>query len=53
MTFIQPCFIRKNTPELRKKLEDLGYKPNRLLKQHLDIGTGLVHLTKNTYIEQL
>ena len=26
MTFIQPCFIRKNTPELRKKLEELGYK---------------------------
>lgn len=25
MAFIQPCFIRKNTPELRKKLEDLGY----------------------------
>lgn len=24
--FIQPCFIRKNTPELRKKLEELGYK---------------------------
>lgn len=23
---IQPCFIRKNTPELRKKLEALGYK---------------------------
>lgn len=23
--FIQPCFIRKNTPELRKKLEKLGY----------------------------
>lgn len=23
--FIQPCFIRKNTPELRKKLEELGY----------------------------
>lgn len=23
--FAQPCFIRKNTPELRKKLEDLGY----------------------------
>ena len=22
--FIQPCFIRKNTPELRKKLEELG-----------------------------
>ena len=23
--FTQACFIRKNTPELRKKLEDLGY----------------------------
>jgi hypothetical protein len=28
MAFIQPCFIRKNTPELRKKLEELGYTPN-------------------------
>ena len=28
MAFTQPCFIRKNTPELRKKLEELGYKPN-------------------------
>lgn len=26
MAFIQPCFIRKNTTELRKKLEELGYK---------------------------
>ena len=25
MTFIQPCFIRKNTQELRNKLEELGY----------------------------
>ena len=25
MAFIQPCFIRKNSPELRKKLEELGY----------------------------
>ena len=28
MGFIQPCFIRKNTSELRKKLEELGYTPN-------------------------
>ena len=28
MAFIQPCFIRKNTPELRKELEELGYTPN-------------------------
>lgn len=25
MEFTQPCFVRKNTPELRKKLEELGY----------------------------
>lgn len=25
MSFIQNCFIRKNTPELRKKLENIGY----------------------------
>ena len=27
MSFTTPCFIRKNTPELRKKLEELGYIP--------------------------
>lgn len=26
--FTTPCFIRRNTPELRKKLEELGYKLN-------------------------
>lgn len=26
--FIQPCFIRKNTPKLRKQLEELGYLPS-------------------------
>lgn len=35
--FIQPCFIRKNTSELKKKLEELGYK-------YLNVGTGLPHL---------
>ena len=24
--FIQPCFIRKNTPELREKLRKIGYR---------------------------
>lgn len=28
MGFTTPCFIRKNTPELRKKLEELGYVKN-------------------------
>ena len=26
--FTQPCFIRKNTPELIKKLKEFGYKYN-------------------------
>lgn len=25
MSFTQSCFIEKNTPELRKKLEDIGH----------------------------
>ena len=28
MSFCQQCFIRKNTLELRNKLEELGYEPN-------------------------
>ena len=39
--FIQPCFIRKNTPELRKKLEELGYKPFGAVKYEWDMGWGL------------
>lgn len=42
--FIQPCFIRKNTPELRKKLEELGYKMNLIYspnEYNLYIGNGV------------
>ena len=35
--FIQPCFIRKNTPELRKKLEELGYVPNYSISKHPEV----------------
>ena len=41
MGFIQPCFIRKNTPELRKKLKELGYKPFGSVKYEWDTGWGL------------
>ena len=41
MGFIQPCFIRKNTPELKKKLEELGYKPFGSVKYEWDTGWGL------------
>ena len=37
MGFTQPCFIRKNTPELRKKLEELGYTPNYSIRQHPEV----------------
>lgn len=39
--FTTPCFIRKNTPELRKKLEELGYKPFGSVKYEWDAGWGL------------
>ena len=30
MKYLQHCFIRKNTPELHKKLKELGYRHNDL-----------------------
>ena len=39
--FTTPCFIRKNTPELRNKLEELGYKPFGSVKYEWDTGWGL------------
>ena len=39
--FTTPCFIRKNTPELRKKLEELGYKPFGSVKHEWDTGWGI------------
>ncbi|MFK2135320.1 hypothetical protein [Bacteroides fragilis] len=36
MGFTTSCFIRKNTEELRKKLEDIGYK-NACSSNHHDI----------------
>ena len=39
--FTQPCFIRKNTPELRKMLLEFGYKPFGSVKYEWDTGCGL------------
>lgn len=41
MAFTQSCFIRKNTPKLIKKLEELGYKPFGSVKYEWDKGCGL------------
>lgn len=54
--FTTPCFIRKNDPELRKKLEELGYKiinsgdttldahnfDGRGHHKHIDEGTAII-----------
>ena len=39
--FIQSAFIRKNTPELRKKLDDLGYESSKAIfdNENLRIAT--------------
>lgn len=39
MSFTQPCFIRKNTPELREKLENLGYKPFGMVEMGFGLST--------------
>lgn len=54
MGFTTPCFIRKNTQELRKKLEELGYKPSRLIfdNKKLCLATGLnkyTHITNEMF----
>lgn len=44
MGFLKPCFIKKNTPELRKKLEELGYKMGPIYspnEQNLYVGGGI------------
>lgn len=45
--FIQPCFIRKNTPELRKKLEELGYKDSTFVD--LKLGGIITFPSRNEY----
>ena len=51
MAFIQPCFIRKNTPELRRKLESLGYKKGAypLPVGREDVYDRDIHLYENSY----
>lgn len=43
MGFTTSCFIRKNTEELRSKLEDLGYAANFSTKDHDIIYTDAEH----------
>lgn len=51
MAFIQPCFIRKNTAELRRKLESLGYKKGDypLPVGREDVYDRDIHLYENSY----
>jgi hypothetical protein len=51
MAFIQPCFIRKNTAELRRKLESLGYIKGvyPLPVGREDVYDRDIHLYENSY----
>ena len=48
MGFTQPCFIRKNTPELREKLEKLGYTCSLYL-----FGGGFISIGNLFYLRTL
>lgn len=47
--FTTPCFIRKNTPELKKKLEELGYKYHG--RDTESWGTGALYCFDGKYYE--
>lgn len=47
MIFTKACFIRKNTPELRNKLKELGYEPSEWVSDdnELCLATGMDKFT--------
>ena len=47
MIFTKACFIRKNTPELRNKLKELGYEPSERVSNdnELCLATGMDKFT--------
>lgn len=51
MSFIQPCFIRKNTPELREKLEELEYKQvkQEVYYNHIMVENGNIWSCNNIF----
>lgn len=54
--FTQPCFIRKNTPDLRKKLEELGYNQHPSYVdngQYLYLNRGFYHTNVVGYSEEI
>ena len=53
--FTQPCFIKKNTPELRKKLEELGYNrhPSYGDNEYLYLNRGFYHTNVVGYSEEI
>lgn len=56
MSFTQPCFIRKNTPELIKKLEELGYNRHPSYGdngQYLYLNRGFYHTNVVGYSEEI
>lgn len=44
-----PCFIRKNTPELRRKLEDLEIGIHYTQEKYKEDNTGYIFCNRGTY----
>lgn len=56
MAFTTSCFIRKNTPELRKKLEKFGYNRHPSYDnngQYLYLNRGFYHTNVVGYSEEI
>lgn len=55
MAFTQPCYIRKNTTELRKELEVLGYNrhPSYIDNEYLYLNRGFYHTNVVGYSEEI
>ena len=54
--FTQPCYIRKNTPELRKELDVLGYNRHPSYSdnvQYLYLNRGFYHTNVVGYTEEI
>ena len=54
--FTTPCFIKKNTPELREKLEELGYNRHPSYGdngQYLYLNRGFYHTNVIGYSEEI
>ena len=49
----QPCFIRKNTPELREKLEDLEIGIHYTQEKYKEDNTGYIFCNRGVFDKRI